>query len=217
MYKIEWKKEIPLIIIMTLVTIAVLASYPYLPQVLPIHWGLNGDVDGTAQKSPLSAFFHLGIIWGLFFMLLYVPFIDPKREKYADFLDAYRVIRYTIVTMMCFMSVLVTAWALGYKIPVEKAVPAVVGLEFMFLGNMMGKIRTNWFVGVRFPWTMEDPDVWNKTNRLSGRLFVLSGLLTIVSVIFPPVITFITLFASLTAAVSVSFVYSFMLYKKGHK
>jgi len=43
-------------------------------------------------------------------------------------------------------------------------------------GNMMGKIKTNWFMGIRTPWALNDPDVWNKTQRLGGRVFFLSGL-----------------------------------------
>ena len=217
MYKIEWKKETALLVIMAVVTAAVIACYPYLPQVLPLHWDINGNVDQTAPKSLLSAFFHLGIIWGLYFLLLFGPFIDPKKEKYGDFLDAYRVIRYAVVTVICCISLLVTAWALGVKIPVEKAVPAVVALELIFVGNMMGKIRMNWLVGVRLPWTLEDKDVWNRTNRLSGRLFVLSGILSMISVVFPAIVTFSVLIGSTLLSALISAVYSAVIFEKNKK
>jgi uncharacterized membrane protein len=217
MYKIEWKKEWALLAIMAAVTAAVMACYPRLPQILPMHWDINGHVNSVAPKSFISAFFHLGIIWGLYFLLLYLPFIDPKRDRYAQFLDAYRVIRYTIITFMCCISLLVTAWSLGYKLPVEKSIPVIVAFEFIFMGNMMGKIKMNWFVGMRLPWTMEDEEVWNRTNRLTGRLFVASGLLTIISVFFPAIVTFIVLIGSVTLTTAISIIYSFLLYKSRHK
>src|SRR5512135_1171881 len=99
MYTIEWKKELPLIVIMTLVTAGVMICYPYLPDILPMHWNAAGQVDGTAAKTPLSALFHLGLIWVCFFGMLYLPYIDPKRDKYGDFLDAYRIIRYAIIVI----------------------------------------------------------------------------------------------------------------------
>jgi uncharacterized membrane protein len=91
MYKIEWKKELVVLATMTLVTIATLVSYPYLGQTLPIHWNLQGAVDQSVAKGPVPAFFPLGLVWGIYFLLLYTPFIDPKRNRYEQFLDAYRV------------------------------------------------------------------------------------------------------------------------------
>jgi uncharacterized membrane protein len=214
MYKIEWKNELPLIVIMSLVTAVVMISYPYLPGILPMHWNAAGEVDGTAAKSPLSAFFHLGIIWACFFGMLYLPYIDPKRDKYGKFLDAYRIIRYAIIILLCAISVIVTATALGYKIPMEKAMPVIVAIEFIVIGNYMGKIRTNWFVGIKLPWTLENEEVWNKTHRLTGRLFVICGIIGIAAIALPGMWTFIIFMGSLFGVVVISTVYSYLVYRK---
>ena len=45
----------------------------------------------------------------------------------------------------------------------------------------MGKIRPNWFVGIRTPWTLSSELSWTKTHRLGGRLFVLVGIAPLAS------------------------------------
>jgi uncharacterized membrane protein len=42
-------------------------------------------------------------------------------------------------------------------------------------GSVMGKLRPNWFVGVRTPWTLASKRVWLKTHRLGGWLFIAWG------------------------------------------
>src|SRR5512138_2988597 len=149
MYKIEWEKEAWMLAVMAAVSIGVMMTYPYLPDTLPMHWNVYGEVDRSVPKSPLNAFFHLGISWGLYLLMLYVPYIDPKRDRYGSFLEAYRLIRFSTILVLCMMSVLVTLWALGYRVPMEKVVPAICGVLYIFMGNLMGKVRMNWFVGFR--------------------------------------------------------------------
>jgi uncharacterized membrane protein len=50
----------------------------------------------------------------------------------------------------------------------------------LVLGNFMGRVRPNWFVGIRTPWTLSSDEVWRRTHRLAARLMVALGL-----VLFP--------------------------------
>ena len=67
--------------------------------------------------------------------------------------------------------------ALGYRVNINTMVGMALGLLFVVLGNVMGKIRPNWFVGVRTPWTLSSKKSWTKTHRLAGWLFIAMGLL----------------------------------------
>ena len=53
---------------------------------------------------------------------------------------------------------------------------AAVGILLAVLGNFLGKVTRNFFVGIRTPWTLASDEVWYKTHRLGGKLFVLAGL-----------------------------------------
>jgi immunity protein, SdpI family len=70
---------------------------------------------------------------------------------------------------------LLVAW--GSKVDVTATIAIATGLFFVVLGNFMGKIRPNWFVGVRTPWTLSSKLSWTKTHRLAGWLFIGMGIL----------------------------------------
>jgi uncharacterized membrane protein len=58
-------------------------------------------------------------------------------------------------------------------------VSTAVGVLLLALGNILGKARHNAVFGVRSPWTLADPRVWDKTHRFVGRGWVLGGLVLI--------------------------------------
>jgi uncharacterized membrane protein len=47
---------------------------------------------------------------------------------------------------------------------------------FILLGNVMTRIRPNWFIGIRTPWTLSSDNVWRKTHRFGGVAFVFAGV-----------------------------------------
>ena len=49
-------------------------------------------------------------------------------------------------------------------------------LLLALLGNVLGKVRRNFWVGVRTPWTLADVRVWERTHRLAAWLFTVAGL-----------------------------------------
>ena len=77
------------------------------------------------------------------------------------------------------------------RLDVGRVVCLAVGVMLLIFGNLMGKVKSNWFFGFRTPWALSDPDVWNKTQRLGGWVFFLSGgLLVLLALLAPPAITF---------------------------
>jgi uncharacterized membrane protein len=95
----------------------------------------------------------------------------------------------------------------------------IIGLMFIMLGNLLPKIPSNFFAGIRTPWTLSSEDVWRKTHRLGGISFVIAGLLMIVSTaIFGNSSTAnIIMFVLFMSLVLYPVLYSFILYKKEEK
>lgn len=214
MYKIEWRKETPALVLLALVIIGTIIVYPKLPAELPIHWNMEGQVDHYVAKTMLSAFMLPGLMMVTYFLMLALPFIDPKKERYALFANSYLFIRYLLLCFFVILYTIVTAKSIGVPLPIEKIIPASVSLLFIGIGNSMGKIRQNWFVGFKFPWTMTDEEVWNKTHRFGGKMFVATGFVGLVGSLFPPVWTMIFLFGPLFIGIIVTGVYSYRLYEK---
>jgi len=98
---------------------------------------------------------------------------------------------------------------------VEFVIVAACGLLFVFIGNMMPKVKSNFFVGVKTPWALSNSEVWNKTHRLAGYLFFFGGLLTfVISFFLREYALFITLMVIVTVMVIVPTVMSYVWFKK---
>lgn len=170
----NWRSEIPqLLLILGMLTVAV-AAWPFAPDRLPVHWNLAGDVDRHGGKAEALLLLPL-IAAGLYPLMLFLPRIDPGRANYATFANVYTLIRLSITAVLAFVYACILLAAFGYHVDMGLLMPMAVGLLLCILGNVMGKIRPNWFVGVRTPWTLSSRDSWNKTHRLAGRLFVVLG------------------------------------------
>jgi len=64
----------------------------------------------------------------------------------------------------------------GHSLNVSRAGLFGVCILFALLGNVMGKVRRNFYIGVRTPWALANERVWNATHRLAAKTFVLGGL-----------------------------------------
>ncbi len=202
------------IILVAVMFIVGIVLYPYLPDLIPTHWGFEGQPNQWSPK-----------IWGawiipamsLVFLILFplLPKLDPKRENYKNFKKSWNLIQTSLVAMMAYMyavTMYVTFYP-EYNNMVGRAVVFGIGILFVILGNVMGKVRQNYFVGLKTPWTLDDPEVWQKSQRFAGWAFVLAGLAFIIEAIvwFAIAYVFIIIMAIM---IIVPVVYSYLLSKK---
>ncbi|MEX2110889.1 MAG: SdpI family protein [Gemmatimonadaceae bacterium] len=169
------RKWIPLLIVAAAV-IASAVVYPSLPDRLPTHWNLRGEVDGWSGRTwgawmiPLMILF----LWGL---MRWLPSIDPRGSNYVKFGGAFEGIMLSVMLFMLGVHAIILRSALGYPVDVDRLMPVGVGILLVVIGNLLPRSRPNWFVGIRTPWTLSSDRVWEKTHRVGGRLFVIGGLL----------------------------------------
>ncbi len=180
---------------------------------LPVHWNAAGEADrygGKAEALLLLPAVTIGVL--LLFTL--IRYIDPLRANIERSGQAYHAV---LLGTLFFMAVLHTGAvlsALGYPINVGRLAAPAVGLMFVIMGNYMGKIRRNYMFGVRTPWTLASELSWNKTHRITGKLFVLSGLLTIGATFLGSTIAFFTMMATILGTVIFAMVYSYLVWKR---
>lgn len=173
------RKWLPLVIIATAL-VASAVVYPNLPERIPTHWNLAGEVDGWSPRAWGAWLMPVVIafIWGL---MHWLPSIDPRRSNYDKFSGAFETIMLTVMVFMLILHGIMLGAALGYPVAIERVVPVGVGLLFIVIGNLLPRARSNWFVGIRTPWTLSSDRVWEKTHRVGGRLFVLGGIVILLS------------------------------------
>ncbi|KYO64322.1 SdpI family protein [Thermovenabulum gondwanense] len=201
-----------LILILSLYVIGFLL-YPYLPEKVPSHWNIRGEVDGYTGKFNHILFMPTFTL-GLFLLLKVVPKIDPRAENYKKFTGVYEGFKVVFVLFMWGIYIITLLAGLGYSLPVGKLVSIGVGVLFIFIGNYFGKIKHNYTFGIKTPWTLASEEVWNKTHRVSGPLWVIAGFLWIVSIFVSETIGFIVGMVSIFSVAIFGFVYSYIIYKK---
>lgn len=174
--KFNWRFELPQLLLVGAMFAAALWAWPQLPDRLPIHWNIHGEVDGWGNKFMGLLFVPL-IVLGIYALMFVLPRFDPGKANYQSFQKVYGIIRLAIVAYMSAVYAAMLVAAFGHNVNMTSVILPLVGILFIVLGNFLSKIRPNWFVGVRTPWTLSSQLSWDKTHRLAGRLFIVMGLL----------------------------------------
>lgn len=171
---------------LVLVAIAFLASaavYDRLPDPVPTHWGLSGEADGWTPK-PWGAFVLPLTMVALVALFAVLPRISPRGFRMDDFAGIWRGV---VVGMSAFLLVvhgLALSAALGHDDAVSRGIPLAIGALFVVLGNYLPKVRRNFFMGIRTPWSLAHEEVWARTHRFGGKLFVAGGFVALIAGFF---------------------------------
>ncbi len=173
--KTTWRVEIPQLAVLGLMFVGAAVTLPTAPERVPIHWGVTGRPDGYAAAFP-GLFAIPAVTLATYLLLLVIPAIDPGRASYATFADVYLFVRRLILAFFAVIDAVVLLAIRGVAVDVSLVIPLVVGALLVLLGNVMGKIRPNWFVGIRTPWTLSSKLSWTRTHAVGGRVFVVVGL-----------------------------------------
>jgi uncharacterized membrane protein len=183
-----------------------------LPDQFPIHFNAKGEVDRYGSK--LFGLLILPCInIGFYFLLIAIPKIDPLKKNFELFKDKYVTIRLVIHLFQTMIFVVMVLFALGYKLDIPMVVNYSLLALMLVLGNYMGTIRKNYFIGIRTPWTLADDNVWTKTHRFTARLWVPSCLAMMIALPFLPKNAFVVVAFVLTISL-IPVVYSYVLFVK---
>jgi immunity protein, SdpI family len=155
----------------------VAAAYNDLPAYVPTHWNASGAIDAKMAK-PWGPFLLPLTMAGMFVLLLVLPHISPRGYAMTRFRRAYGVMQLAILGFFFALNVVVLLAAFGWAVPMNRVVLVGAGALLIVIGNLMGKVTTNFFVGIRTPWTLADPEVWLRTHRFGGKALVVAGLMS---------------------------------------
>lgn len=202
----------PVLIVLALV--GTLFVFGRLPEEVPTHWNWQGEVDDTTPKWP-GAFLAPLIAAGLWVLLPVLRRVDPRRRNYERFDETFWLLLNLLTVGMLLLHVATLAASLGAEFDMTRAVFGAVGFLFAALGNYLPRLRSNWWMGIRTPWTLESEEVWRLTHRLGGRTFVLGGIACMLgALLLPRAAAAIVAAAALTAAGLTPVIYSFLVYRR---
>ncbi len=196
--------------------IIIILTYEKLPNMIPMQWGSDGVVNRYDDKNSIWIIGCLGIILRIFFIIL--PKIDPKRKNYNKFQGFYEGFTLFMMTFIFIItSIIIFESLYPNRINIDRVISILLGVFFIIIGNYMPKIKPNFFMGIKNPWTISNEDVWKKTHRLGGKIFFIIGIcITLIGFILNRKISFIITIFIFIACI-VLYVMSYIWYKKIEK
>lgn len=201
-----------IIAFITLSIIGTILIYPSLPEIIPQHWNINGQVDRFAAKGNL--FITAALPLGIYLMMALLPKIDPKKESYLKHARAYQVTNWAITLFLVCLHWITIGVAKGYPLNVGVFVRILMGILFIILGNYLTQVRPNYFFGIKTPWTLANEEVWRKTHRVGGYGFIIAGVSELVSAFFKGSSAFVLAIGSVFSVVIFTVIYSYLEYRK---
>ncbi len=179
---------------------------------IPVHWGVDGQPDRYSGKVEGLLLMPL-IAAGLMALFEIIPKMEPRRSNILRSEKAYNAVRISLLLFLLGLYIVIVANILGYPIDMNFMVALGTGLLFIVLGNYLGKVRSNYMFGIRTPWTLTSDLAWNKTHRLGGRLFMLSGAVIILCGIFTPQWIVGAILIGALGTTAVTMIYSYRIWK----
>jgi uncharacterized membrane protein len=149
--------------------------YSRLPEKIPSHWNIRGEVDSYTSK-PFGPFVLPAVMAVLALILLVLPAVSPRGFRFERFRGIWGILQAAVLALLLYVHAMILFSTIGKPVDMTRGVEAGFGLLLAVVGNFFGKLTRNFFVGIRTPWTLASDEVWMKTHRLAGKLFVLAGL-----------------------------------------
>lgn len=201
------------ILLIAVASIGSLIAFPRLPTEVPIHWDVRGNVNGYSSRA-FAALFVPALILVLWLVLRGLPKIDPWRANYAKMAGAYDLMVNAVLSLLALIHLAVLGLAVGLPIPLGRIVILGVCAIFIALGRVLPDAKPNFWFGIRTPWTLTNPRVWERTHRVAGYLMVVAGVLGIGAAFLRFEFAVLALaFLGITASV-IPLVYSYFAWKQ---
>jgi uncharacterized membrane protein len=208
------KSEGLIIVIILLPFIIIPLFWNKIPEQVPMHWNIHNEVDSYGSKG--VGLFILPIMnFVFYFLFLVIPKIDPRKTNIALFKSTYKALRLGIHLFFVAISTLIVLASMGENIDIGKIIFLLVTLLFLFIGYMMSNIKSNYFIGIRTPWTLQNDEVWKRTHKMAGKVWIYGSVaMFLIGLFVEATIMIFIFFGYVAVLVLVPVIYSYIIYKK---
>ena len=206
----KYKRTLIITSLMLLIPVIVgLLLWNKLPEQVPSHWGIDGEVDGWSSKT-FTVFGLPALMLVLQWVCILASMADPKSKNYNS--KMLKLMLWICPAISLLLSALVYGAALGYELPIEIIMPLLVGVMFIVIGNWLPKCKQTYTLGIKLPWTLASEDNWNRTHRFAGPIWVVSGMVIMVCGLIGGAFLWV-LPVAVVVMIAAPTVYSYLLFK----
>jgi uncharacterized membrane protein len=188
-------------------------AYGRLPEQVPSHWNAQGEVD--AYSGRWIVLMAPGIALVTWLLMPVLRRIDPRSEHFALFEGTFWLVINVIIAFLFVVHVMVIGAGLGWPMPgVDRMMMMGTGVMLLVLGNYLPRVRSNWWMGIRTPWTLSSEQVWRTTHRLGGRTFMIGGVLVLAGMLLPAGQRVWVMVAAVAVSVLIPAVWSYVAWRR---
>lgn len=182
---------------------------------LPVHWGITGEADRFLPRD-LALLLPPGIaVLTVALLTSLGRFFGPAQANAAR--HAMAAVVPALLGLFVVIQTGTVMIGMGMAVDMVRIVVLGVGVLLVVLGNVMPKTQPNGLAGIRYPWTLRDPVVWQATNRLGGLLMLLGGLVMILAALLTgdSVTLLLVTAAAVLVPLVVTTIYSLAIARRG--
>jgi uncharacterized membrane protein len=211
--KTTLRNELWLVAIVAIPFIYLIMIWNALPENVPVHWNLEGEIDRYGSRTTLLM---IPILLPLltYLTFLFAPLMD-KKGQLGKMGANYNRLKFSVVLFTAVLASYILFAAREQTILLPSMIPGLIGLLFAVLGNYFPVLKQNIYIGIKTPWTLKSELVWDKTHRLAGRYWFFGGLSIVISSLFLDHSMTVTVLLVVTTVIAiVPIIYSYICYKK---
>ncbi|MGE5175577.1 MAG: SdpI family protein [Hyphomicrobiales bacterium] len=172
----SWRTEWPHWLLLAAMFALAAINWSTAPARIPVHWDAAGEVDRYGGRFEGILLMPLLAVV-IYLLFRFLPRLDPGRANYASFAGAFATLRLAVLGVLAAIYGVMLLAMRGHRVDMATVVPFLIGLLFLVIGSVLGKLRPNWFFGIRTPWTLSSKEAWVKTHRLGGWVYIGIGVL----------------------------------------
>lgn len=204
------KRELLVTSLVTLSPIVIgLCLYGRLPEKVAMHFDYQGMPDMYYDRIPSIVIlpFLLLIVHIFLYVITYLSLnVRPIHPK------LWKLVVWMVPVISLGASIGLYMYNLNLVPNGSVFIFGMVSVLFIVIGNYLPKCEQNYFIGVKTPWTLANEENWRATHRFSGPLWVVCGLVMLISTILQ--ISPILFVLAVIVMIGVPFIYSYWYMKK---
>ncbi len=188
--------------------------YHRLPDIMAVHFGRSNNPDGFLSKN-LALFGIPAFMIFVYAMAYFVMAKDPKSENQGK--EAIAAVLLFVPLLNILTSCIILLFNMGSEINTGLIIRGLVAVLFILLGNYLPKIKNNYTLGIRTPWTLADDEVWNQTHRMTAYMWVMGGFIMLACSLFSNEISYYIFIGTILIISITPVIYSYAVYNRKNK